>query len=82
MTGGGYPDGIRTIVDAYAAGRRDAAVEAYGRRLPLINVENRQGGFLAAKALMKEGGIIARRAAQPASGDEPARARWPADSVA
>jgi len=59
MTGGGYPDGIRTIVDAYAAGRREEAVEAYGRWLPLINHENRQGGFLAAKALMKEGGIIA-----------------------
>jgi dihydrodipicolinate synthase/N-acetylneuraminate lyase len=59
MTGGGYPDGIRTIVDAYAAGRREEAVEAYGRWLPLINFENRQGGFLAAKALMKEGGIIA-----------------------
>ena len=59
MTGGAYPDGIRTIVDAFAAGRRDEAVEAYGRWLPLINHENRQGGFLAAKALMKEGGIIA-----------------------
>jgi dihydrodipicolinate synthase/N-acetylneuraminate lyase len=59
MTGGGYPDGIRTIVDAYAGGRREEAVEAYGRWLPLINFENRQGGFLAAKALMKEGGIIA-----------------------
>ena len=59
MTGGAYPDGIRTIVDAYAAGRREEAVAAYGRWLPLINVENRQGGFLAAKALMKEGGIIA-----------------------
>ncbi len=59
MTGGGYPDGIRTIVDAYAAGNREEAVAAYGRWLPLINVENRQGGFLAAKALMKEGGIIA-----------------------
>ncbi len=59
MTGGAYPDGIRTIVDAYAAGRREEAVEAYGRWLPLINYENRQGGFLAAKALMKEGGVIA-----------------------
>jgi 2-keto-3-deoxy-L-arabinonate dehydratase len=59
MTGGGYPDGIRTIVDAFAAGRREEAVAAYGRWLPLINHENRQGGFLAAKALMKEGGIIA-----------------------
>ncbi len=59
MTGGAYPDGIRTIVDAFAAGRREEAVEAYGRWLPLINHENRQGGFLAAKVLMKEGGVIA-----------------------
>ncbi len=59
MTGGGFPDGIRTIVDAFAAGRREEAVEAYGRWLPLINYENRQGGFLTAKALMKEGGVIA-----------------------
>jgi dihydrodipicolinate synthase/N-acetylneuraminate lyase len=59
MTGGAYPDGIRTIVDAFAAGRREEAVAAYGRWLPLINHENRQGGFLAAKALMKAGGIIA-----------------------
>jgi len=59
MTGGAYPDGIRTIVDAHAAGRREEAVAAYGRWLPLINAENRQGGFLSAKALMKEGGVIA-----------------------
>ena len=26
MTGGGYPDGIRRIVDAYVAGRRDEAI--------------------------------------------------------
>ncbi|MGH6627242.1 MAG: dihydrodipicolinate synthase family protein [Burkholderiaceae bacterium] len=59
MTGGGYADGIRTIVDAYLAGRREEAVQAYGRWLPLINYENRQGGILTAKALMKEGGVIA-----------------------
>jgi dihydrodipicolinate synthase/N-acetylneuraminate lyase len=59
MTGGGYPDGIRQIVDAYSAGRREEAVEAYGRWLPLINYENRQAGLIAAKALMKEGGVIA-----------------------
>ncbi|HEX7892179.1 MAG TPA: dihydrodipicolinate synthase family protein [Ramlibacter sp.] len=59
MTGGGYPDGIRTIVDPYLAGRRDEAIEAYARWLPLINHENRQGGILTAKALMQEGGIIA-----------------------
>jgi len=59
MTGGGYPDGIRTIVDPYFAGRRQEAVDAYNRWLPLINWENRQAGLLAAKALMKEGGVIA-----------------------
>ena len=52
MTGGAYPDGIRTIVDAYAAGDREAAVAAYAKWLPLINYENRQGGILTAKALM------------------------------
>lgn len=59
MTGGGFPDGIRQIVDAYRDGRREEAVEAYGRWLPLINYENRQAGLIAAKALMKEGGVIA-----------------------
>ncbi|MDP9043239.1 MAG: dihydrodipicolinate synthase family protein [Pseudomonadota bacterium] len=58
MTGGGYPDGIRRIVDAYAMGRREEAIAEYTRWLPLINHENRQGGLLAAKALMKEGGVI------------------------
>jgi len=58
MTGGGYPDGIRQIVDAYAAGRRMEAADSYQRWLPLINYENRQCGLLAAKALMKEGGVI------------------------
>jgi len=59
MTGGGYPDGIRRIVDAYAAGRREEAIAEYARWLPLINFENRQGGILSAKALMKAGGVIA-----------------------
>jgi len=58
MTGGGYPDGIRQIVDAYLAGRHSDAVAAYAKWLPLINYENRQCGLLACKALMKEGGII------------------------
>ncbi|APW44302.1 dihydrodipicolinate synthase family protein [Rhodoferax saidenbachensis] len=62
MTGGAYPDGIRKIVDAYVAGRRDEAVAEYTRWLPLINYENRQGGILTAKALMKEGGVIASEA--------------------
>ncbi|MBT0570283.1 dihydrodipicolinate synthase family protein [Curvibacter sp. CHRR-16] len=59
MTGGAYPDGIRKIVDAYAAGRRDEAADLYQQWLPLINYENRQGWLLAAKSLMQEGGIIA-----------------------
>ncbi|KRH98682.1 dihydrodipicolinate synthase family protein [Curvibacter sp. PAE-UM] len=59
MTGGAYPDGIRTIIDPYLAGDREAAVTAYGKWLPLINAENRQGGILTAKALMKAGGVIA-----------------------
>jgi dihydrodipicolinate synthase/N-acetylneuraminate lyase len=59
MTGGGYPDGIRQIVDAYLSGRRTEARDAYQRWLPLINHENRQCGLLACKALMKEGGVIA-----------------------
>jgi 2-keto-3-deoxy-L-arabinonate dehydratase len=58
MTGGGYPDGIRQIVDPYLAGRRDQAMAAYARWLPLINYENRQCGLQACKALMKEGGVI------------------------
>ena len=62
MTGGGYPDGIRKIMDAWTAGKRDEAAAEYTRWLPLINYENRQGGILTAKALMKEGGIIASEA--------------------
>jgi 2-keto-3-deoxy-L-arabinonate dehydratase len=59
MTGGGYPDGIRQITDAWFAGRRDEAVAAYARWLPLINHENRQCGLAACKALMQAGGVIA-----------------------
>ncbi len=59
MTGGGFPDGIRPILDAYGEGRRDDAIAGYEKWLPLINLENRQCGPLAAKSLMAEGGIIA-----------------------
>src|SRR5918912_4443936 len=58
MTGGGYPDGIRKIMDAYAAGDTELAARHYQDWLPLINYENRQGGLASAKVLMKEGGII------------------------
>ncbi|ANN76577.1 dihydrodipicolinate synthase family protein [Bordetella flabilis] len=59
MTGGAYPDGIRPIIEAHRRGDHEEAFRLYQRWLPLINYENRQAGFLAAKALMKEGGIIA-----------------------
>jgi 2-keto-3-deoxy-L-arabinonate dehydratase len=59
MTGGGYPDGIRQIIDPFLAGRRADAIAAYHRWLPLINYENRQCGLAAAKALLHEGGVIA-----------------------
>jgi 4-hydroxy-tetrahydrodipicolinate synthase len=58
MTGAGYPDGIRQIVDPHFAGDREAAAAAYARWLPLINYENRQCGLIAAKVLMAEGGVI------------------------
>jgi 4-hydroxy-tetrahydrodipicolinate synthase len=58
MTGGGFPDGIRLITDAYAAGDTELAAQHYERWLPLINYENRQGGPATAKVLMKEGGVI------------------------
>ncbi|WP_406600785.1 dihydrodipicolinate synthase family protein [Microvirga rosea] len=64
MTGGAYPDGIRQIIDPYVAGRREEAMRAYERWLPLINYENRQCGLLACKALMREGGVIRSDAAR------------------
>ncbi|HEY1611725.1 MAG TPA: dihydrodipicolinate synthase family protein, partial [Paraburkholderia sp.] len=59
MTGGGYPDGIRQIYDAYMAGDVEEAAVRYQHWLPLINYENRQTGLAACKVLMKEGGVIA-----------------------
>jgi 4-hydroxy-tetrahydrodipicolinate synthase len=69
MTGGGFADGIRPIIEAHRKGDKDAAFAQYQRWLPLINHENRQAGFLAAKALMHAGGVIAC--------DAP-RSPWPA----
>lgn len=59
MTGGGYVDGIRQIFDPFMNGDHDEAFNAYSKWLPLINLENRLGGFATAKILMKEGKIIA-----------------------
>lgn len=58
MTGGGYPDGIRKIIDAHVSGDRERAAALYQQWLPLINYENRQCGLAACKILMKEGGVI------------------------
>ncbi|HEU0229245.1 MAG TPA: dihydrodipicolinate synthase family protein [Burkholderiaceae bacterium] len=58
MTGGGYPDGIKAIFNAYMHGDREKAVSLYQQWLLLINYENRQTGIQTSKILMKEGGII------------------------
>ena len=58
MTGGGFPAGIRAILDPYRADDREAALDAYQRWLPLINYENRQVGLATCKMLMQEGGVI------------------------
>jgi len=59
MTGAGFPDGIRSVMDAWEAGDAELAAANYERWLPLINMENRQGGLATCKVLMKEGGVIA-----------------------
>ncbi|WP_455286398.1 dihydrodipicolinate synthase family protein [Cupriavidus necator] len=59
MTGAGFPDGIRKIVDAWQAGDAELAAQHYQQWLPLINYENRQGWLATSKVLMKEGGVIA-----------------------
>ena len=52
------PDLIRPVVMAHLVGEREQAADVYYRILPLINFENRQCGFRAAKAVMMEGGVI------------------------
>ncbi|WP_134724239.1 dihydrodipicolinate synthase family protein [Paracoccus luteus] len=59
MTSAMIPDQIRPVLTKWAAGDRDGATAAYARILPAVNHENRQCGFRAAKAVMKEGGVIA-----------------------
>jgi len=59
MTGAGFPDGIRQILDAWQAGDAELAAQRYQQWLPLINYENRQGWLATSKVLMQEGGVIA-----------------------
>ena len=58
MTSAMYSDLVKPIVEAHAAGRRQAAATLYARLLPLINFENRQCGLRGTKTVMKEGGVI------------------------
>lgn len=58
MTSALIPDLIRPVIFAHMQGRRDEAVEGYSCLLPVINHENRQCGFRAAKEAMVEGGVI------------------------
>lgn len=59
MTSAMIPDLIRPAIAAHLAGDRAEAKRVYERLLPLINFENRQCGWRASKAVMKEGGVIA-----------------------
>ena len=52
------PELIRGVIVHFLAGRRDDAASAYNAILPVINFENRQCGFRAAKAAMQAGGVI------------------------
>lgn len=58
MTSAMIPDQIKPVLTHWAAGDRAAATAAYARILPAVNHENRQCGFLSAKAVMREGGVI------------------------
>jgi len=59
MTSATLPDLLRPAIAAHLAGDRGGAKRIYERLLPLINFENRQCGWRASKAVMKEGGVIA-----------------------
>jgi 4-hydroxy-tetrahydrodipicolinate synthase len=58
MTSALIPDLIRPVIERHLAGDRPAAKAAYAAVLPVINHENRQCGFRAAKAAMAAGGVI------------------------
>ena len=58
MSSAMIPALIRPIVLDFLDGKIEMAENKYNEILPLINYENRQCGFRAAKAIMKEGGVI------------------------
>ncbi len=58
MTSALIPDLIRPVIMSYLEGDTAAAAQRYASVLPVINHENRQCGFRAAKEAMAEGGVI------------------------
>ena len=58
MSSAMIPDLIGPVVMDFLDGKIDKAETQYNNILPLINYENRQCGFRAAKVIMKEGGVI------------------------
>jgi len=58
MSSAMIPDLIRPVVMDYLDGQIEKAENQYNNILPMINYENRQCGFRAAKVIMKEGGVI------------------------
>ena len=58
MSSAMLPDLIGPLVRNYIRGNKKEAETEYNRVLPLINYENRQCGFRAAKTVFKEGGVI------------------------
>ena len=58
MSSAMIPDLIRPVVQDFLDGKIDKAETQYNNILPLINYENRQCGYRAAKVIMKEGGVI------------------------
>ena len=58
MTSALIPDLIKPVLTAYQDGNRTEAMRLYAQVLPIINVDNRQCGFRAAKAAMLKGGVI------------------------
>lgn len=58
MTSALIPDLVKPVISRHAAGNRQEAGHIYNSILPVINFENRQCGFRAAKTAMMEGGVI------------------------
>ena len=58
MSSAMLPDLLGPVVKNYIKGNIKEAEIEYNKVLPLINYENRQCGFRAAKTVFKEGGVI------------------------